>query len=702
MFAPILLISFQASPLSQEPKLAEPLTLRAEAEDVEDLIARIAEKTGAKLKVAPNLQHDRVVLYATGAVRDTLARIASHFEWTWTLESDGTLMLRQSAQQQAEEARNREEQLLAPLLRWQQDCVRDLSKASTNLNNHPDLDQHIATRLAHVQTYGDIPVEDWNKQYESLKYQSAVFASKYSPTQRLANQFAASLGRRELLTLANDGKAVSAYFNNAQQYPFNSAMKKSMEALARLLDQLHNGEKSPEQNMLADILDTQMDREQYKASDAANAVVWVKIQEPTYPTTSTKLVSTSITLLDKETAPIYSRMFWGNGKSGIPSQPYKSSDHPDLRKELSGNTELSKAAEESSQDAIGTFNRLTKFANSTGTDHPAKALAHLLAEVASAGGVQFISDCYDTDVWSKFIRLPISTVYSAVDTFAVRGDADWKYEGGWVSCRTRYWQLRRQDSVDTKRLLRIRDTMRLYPESFDDFATVFSSVTLRQSWTPFVAALFANNQLGYSRYDDLSSYYTVRFWGQLSPQDRSQLASGHLVPYGSLTPAQKESIRLLVLHLDDERYRPYYGLTQQEEADLAKLWPGYGGPRFSADTTVLLPQGLPSDAKIGLTLKDDATLEIRHGDKMRSFLTEDQLAASIKSPQTSQHYQIFTDSSLRFRTASQRLFTLTIIGGPQRVFGTQRRIRIPGTGDFVPYAKLPSTIRESIEAKIGR
>lgn len=693
---------FQQSPLDSEPKLSSSMELRAEAEDVGSFLQRVSDKTGVKLKASPNLSSDRLVLYSKGSIRDTLAMIAAHFDWTWSIESDGTLMLRQSVQQQAEEAKNREEQILAPLLRWQLDCARDLSKASTNLNNHSDLDQHIATRLAHRQTYGDIPVEDWNKQYESLNYQSAAFASKYSPTQRLANEFAASLGRRELLTLANDGKAVSAYFNNAQQHPFNSAMKKSMEALARLLDQLHNGEKSPEQSMLADILDTQMDREQYKASDAANAVLWVKIQEPTYPTTSTKRVSTSITLLDKETDPIYSRLFWGNGKSGIPSQPYKSSDNPDLRKELLGNTELTRAIEESSQDATGTFNRLTKFANSTATDHPARSLARLLTEVASAGGVQFISDCYDTVVWSNFIRLPISTVYSVVDTFAVRGDADWKYEGGWVSCRTRYWQLRRQDSVDTKRLLRIRDTMRLHPQSFDDFATVFSTITWRQSWTPFVAELLAKNQFGYSRYDDLSSYYTVKFWGQLSPQDRSQLASGQLIPYGSLKPTQRESIRLLVLHLDDERYHPYYGLTQQEEADLAKLWPGYGGPRFSADTTVLLPQGIPTDAKIGLTLKDDATLEIRHGEKMQSFLTEGQLAASIKNPQTSQHYQIFTDSSLRFRTASQTLFTLTIMCGPQKVFGTQRRIRIPGTGDFVPYAKLPASIRESIEAKVGR
>ncbi|MBX3118936.1 MAG: hypothetical protein KF784_07700 [Fimbriimonadaceae bacterium] len=708
------LLTVQDSVLAREPKLKDTVELRSEAGSIGEFLTQVTAKTGVKLKASPTVRDDRLVLFALGPAHDTLERIAKHFDWTWEIDTDGTLTLTQTQAQRISEAKAREEQALIPLLRWQAEARKSLQSNVATEKDKEAFRLFVQRVMKHREGYNPVAMEKeehsrWLQADVEINNERVRYIRLFNPANQAADAFAASLSRADLLRLDRDGKIVGAYYPGVILNPLLSNAQTQMGLLADRLSSLPTNADglSPEAQTELDLLKLRLPLNAFKADEIRNGLIEVRTEGPLHPLDPSGKIPQQVILIDRQGRPLYEERISSRSYKEETPLPKVVAQHPVLEARIDPSETLTGIL----QSWIESRTLLSRFRSSTTKVHPSAQLARLLVEIASSAKVNLVADCLDTEVWSASPKLPITMLRHAMEAFCIHAQADWDFDGAWISARTKYWQALRPQSVPTETLCKIRDLLAAAPAQLNAFADAAALVTYRQSRGAIASTLFASaSRKGVAAYTLEFQYphtfHFLRFLGMLSPAVRRQLLEGSTLSYGSLPPDQKEAIRLFLLHFSVQHW-PMMGYSSDPASPdmrlLAQVWPDFDPKEATkAGPMELLKNGVPGGLSISLHRSPAVAYEVRAGGSSAGHVaTENMLRMFALSEQYRQDYRLGQRDTMEVRSAQMDRYTFTLRPSARETIGMQLQFGQPGSGSFTPYSQLPEEFRKKLEGEGG-
>lgn len=693
----------QTSVLAQEPKLAKRIEVRAEAESIQSLLERLSNETGTSLKVIPSIKDDLVVLYSDEPVQTTLEQLAKHFSWTWQRTTNGEYLLTQTSIQATAEKQTREEQILLPYLRWQKEAREGLALAKTVTQADYDrvitLSQEIQKNYDDAEEMNrlgtDAQKKEWIAKFQKLEAEKAVLSRKVSATWHLADEFVAGLTRQQLLQFDEDGKITAAYRQGRLQLPLTPGVLQAIDALIRTLPTVEFDTSIKEEWHRAEILRTSW-LSKLKPENVANVVMVVNPFMPIEPDSSPELLRVQISMRHTNGNSIgtdyVSKRLWQE-----PATPKEKPHQPD---ELDQPVEMTEGLKDALINKFAPKSPLEMFRRNDSPEHPAKWKAHALVELAKAAKFDLISDCYDTPRWVAVGSFAVTPARRALKEFTMEDGADWTFQHGWVSIRSKYWQLSRVTTYSFENLKRIRDLLRLNPLSLDSYAEAISLGTTRQLRGTIAKYLFRWSPLKLEPDRNPTTLHALRLWGSLTPNTRKRLLAGETLRYGSLSPAQQNAVRLFIIHTED---RPWtmavdfmegYPPEQEEVEWIKKNWKAtieQYRPMF--DATEYLPQGISPDTEIGFRKSSIPAVVASNTNGWSMSMSE--LSAIVSGYLRPEGTETLIVQTL------QDLYTVSV-WTPEKLFGRQIVITQPGRGEPKPFGQLPEEVKKRVRDAVKK
>lgn len=439
------LVAARDSPLLHEPNLAHVITARAEAETVGEFLKRIGEETKVRLSASSGVADDVIILYAKAPAREVLDRIAMHFEWTW-IEDDAGFILVQSRAQRSKEVVDREELILRPYLRWQQ---RAKGYLKTKNENHAELTSLIEQNRNLLDSYQEEYYSDdqvrrkaWSDKYRDLESKIAALARGLSPTWSVTDELIASLTKQDLLDLDRLSRLVFAAPNTSWQRPFKPNVSTvSRELLKAWISVPDSRLRGPEREYF-DALDWPHAWSENAGEAVGVRVVLKPYSFPTTPDDRYLPVETTLSLLGtngSEFARAYMSDRLTRRRAAVESarRPLTKDRFDEL---LRVSAQLKEANENDSKRLLK-GSTLQQFLTSNSKVHPFAGTARIIVELATAAGVNIVSDCYQTRRWLSQRPVPLGTARGALDALARAMESEWTSDGDWVQVRSKYWQI---------------------------------------------------------------------------------------------------------------------------------------------------------------------------------------------------------------------------------------------------------------------
>ncbi len=687
----------QSSPLAQESKLQNPLEVRAEAESVHSFLERLSKETGTTLKASPSIKDDLIVLYSDEPVYKTLDQIAKHFSWTWQKAPAGEYVLGQTSYQSSAEKQARDEQILLPYLRWQNEAKEAL-KLARNLSNadrerittlSQELQKHYEDADEVNRKFDDALKKEWTAKFIKLENERQLLSRKLSLTWRASDEFVASLSRQQLLQLDEDGKIVAAYRPGRLQYSLPPNVLSALDDLVKSLPTVGFDTSSREEWQRAEILrNTWLNP--ISPEKIANVLFIVDPLSPIEPDSSSDYLPVRIAMRHVNGTPLGSDFL--GARIWQDAEKAKEPPHtPDL---LDEPTEMTDALKSAIAEAAARKGPLEVFRTSDSLSHPAQVKARIMIEIAKATKVDLISDCYDTSRWVSHTTFAITPPRKAFQEFTKEDEASWTFDQGWVSIRSKYWQLTRASTFSLEKLIKIRDLLRLNPLSFDSYAEAIAQGSIRQLRGTISKHLFYRSPLKLEPDRSPTTLHTLRLWGSLSRETRKSLLAGSTLRYGSLNPSQQSAVRLFILHTEDlpwtmavdfmEEYPP-----EKEEVEwLKKNWKAtleQYRPIF--DATEYLPQGISPDTEIGFRKSSIPAVVASNARGWSMSMSEvSAIGSGYLRPDSTEFLIVPT---------LQDLYTISV-WTPEKIFGRQIALTHPAKGDPKPLSQLPEEIQTRV------
>ncbi len=701
-----LLDAVQQSPLFHEPKLAQEITARVEAETVGEFLARIGEETKTELRATPEIAEDVIILYAKAPAADILDKVAKHFDWTWEKDRE-SYVLKQSEAQRKQELADQEELILRPYLRWQQrakDALQVPSGASER--SRQELVSLIEQNRQHSESYQEeyfsndaVRRTAWSNKRAELDNKSAVLARALSPTWRVVDELIAGLTKQDLLDLDRLTKTVYAAPKGVWQKPFNVKATSATRDLLARWSAGPNARDGPDREFYRQI-EWPMAREDGVHDVSGLRVVLKLTILRAMPDAYSPNADATLALLGAAGSS-FAQSTLNDRPPRLPRET-ASVQSATVRDRFDAQLPINSSLGEANEaDSKGFLKRSTlqEFLSTSAKVHPARAMARLLIEASAAAGVDLISDCFESQTWSVPRPIALGTARGAFDALARTSDSKWKSDGRWVGFRTNYWQLKRLATLRPQLLYQVRDLTIKTPVTLDVIADVATLLTDRQLENTFVISTLLRDWRDAFHGSHREEVWALRFLGTLSPVVRKRMLDGEKLRYSGLSKKQKDALQTFVYLCDRSDFESELsasdtelGLDVPDIEWMRSAWPKWEEHDFRRDTepSSQLPNGIPADAMIGLRHSVGSALEVSNGAGWSMKMTE-------SSAIISGYYKNEDGSPYLVRPITQQRHFFTVWLTPEVTKGVTLSVYDKATGEAKPYDQQSSELRNRLE-----
>jgi hypothetical protein len=516
--------------LEDDPRLDQPVTVRAEAEGVGSLLDRLSEELGVTLRASNRLTGDLVVLCAKEKpAREVLTVLAQHFGWTWEKrESDDSYTLTQSDKARKEEEQQLEEIILRPYLEMQ-------AAARAQLDAPKPDEQALRERIdrADSKLAGLVRI-DWpedQRRREKLLDERAWLHAISDPLAAYGARLFSALSREELLALDRDTRLVYSTNPTSLQLPITGEVAGLADDLVERLvsDPGYGYSFGSYQKFLG-----RTPREAFLARDvravrvtfsARNVVAVFGIQ----PDAIIDVVGRDGKVLARS---------W----TYFVREPQEKEPEPEVPKPTRLHTAremtepLVSAIEEAAYGPRAVRDAVRAFLNKNSNKDPLSGYGYVLSEAADWAGVSLVADAYDVQFGHfRYAHLAGNSPGAFLDSVASAVGAKWSLEGDWVRMRASDWPLARASTVPRKELFAARDA---WAEEgglgLDRLAKLVTGLTDRQASSAVLHLFGGITWATAVREGGGALLYVLRMWDALSPAERTSLLDGRAVAPTSL------------------------------------------------------------------------------------------------------------------------------------------------------------------------
>ncbi|MCH8273589.1 MAG: hypothetical protein IH851_02225 [Armatimonadetes bacterium] len=604
--------------LAADTRLGRAVEVRAEAETVGSLLARLSRQLNVRLAAASAVEQDLVILYAKDRpAHEILSIIADHFDWTWKKE-EGGYRLYQTADQKKEEQRLLEEAILEPYLTAQKaagEFPREAAKV-----DRKEAKKRIAEITLEIEKLGFAEV---TPAYLALLRERGYLRSRTDPYRIFAETVFASFTRSQLLELDARTKIVVSTRPTSWQQPIGRNGGRAAETLVAELVRMQQeyfrdrkppppegrtGSQLPEGIRAAFTLDdvaavhVVFDADPRLRYDFAGSPLWVSVTVLGHDGAE---LAWTVRIVGARSRRTHSSEE-SSGEPGGPRPPVQERGGR-LADRLTITNELATALGflDPDDSALDSFISGVWLKPGSTTDFLAP-IAKIYLELASAAGFSVIADAYDSHLVDAAGAGGLGrTAALILDALTRPIGATWAFDDPWVKVRTRKWPLARASTLPRKIARPARDTaVRQMGFTLDQAAALATALTDRQIASPILSDALGDLVFPKPYESEVAALHAYRMWDALSAYHRETLLRGEPLPLAAIAPAAR---RHLAEYLYVCEYPGIYkSATKTNEEEDIELWDGLWAESndhdWSEDTeiTQLLPFGPPPEATIHL------------------------------------------------------------------------------------------------------
>lgn len=701
------LVAFgQIAPLS-DPALEKQISVRADAEPIHTVVARIGKETGVKVFANSAVGQDRIILFAKDLpAKDILKKISDHFEWDWRLTKDG-LELWQTPGQKVAEGKALQLAILTEMRRWRQQSIVAMKTQQGRATKEESerlralAEQTVLQLEKYRDEYYGTPEQRraWSEKQRKIVTESTTLSRKVSPSWQLYDHVVAELSDNELLLLESLGKLTIAYAPKGTQRPMSKAAQRKSDVVLN--------------SLVVDSVRTGVEREFGKLMNVgANSEFSVEgtrnlklhlsvIGPPILLRRGMPVASTgTLVVVDSELNRTARLGFSDRPVNSVP--PRRQTDEkvdPDQKRDrldepLEANEALKNALTIDSGTGLAKIQKetLERFLTLAETTFRSHGTAVVLNELACSAKVNFISDCYEVNRLDSIRTVNLATPRRAFQTLAKSNNEEFAFDRDWVSFRDPNPAIGRAYSIPSDALLAMRDAL-LQPFTLETSAKAISLLTDRQIETNWLQTeTFA--RWGFPLRSRDKTISLLRFWAAMSPGAKRTLLTGKPVLLSSLSKACFEHLwTFLDAQTNDFDGAQNFGPTT-DKADYEwskENWGSNENFRRDRDLNELFPNGIHPQASISFRQSQGwAVSRVRDG--RSSTLRRSAYAMLVGGyidPQKDENgYQLTPEE--------RSLFTFNLDSGMKRGFALIGFGK-PSDQVFQKFVDLPRELRVGLE-----
>lgn len=706
-FAITAALCIQSQDWKNDPALAKPITIRADAEPVGDFIGRLAKEAGVQMSADASVAQDRVVLTVKDLpAKDLMEKIASHFSWSWRMTKNG-LQLWQTPEQAKAETDLFWKLMLEPLKKRRQasmDAVATRSKVDVEASK---------ARLGKLFEIGDDLLSRYEAEYlkgseekrrawvearnkNDLEIQGLSRA--ISPSWLAVDSVIANLTDRDLQDLVNRRRLVFAYSPNAAQRPMPRAAKAAIEDMLPTLALGSNdaNQWGTERGNMLRALDVNLGRA-FTPAELGNVRIVVKLSEmPANFVGDGGLEAPSITVVSKKGEILTSMVPYASARPmGPKALPPKVEQQPKDRMDdpLAVSDELRRLVTPvpGQRGLPATFEAEKAFLTRGGRAFASSGTARLLNGIAESAHVNLISDCLDANRFTTNSLIPLQSARSGFRALAAQMRETWTLNGKWVEFRDSAWPVARAYTIPSDKLLQIRDLL-LEQFSLDAGAKVAGLLS------DFQSQGMALQAWAFSRWDlsfrgDENGIDILRLWNDLSRQQRTALVAGQTIYGSSLNSRQRADIYRHIERMGRAFNAGAYSANPVvDPSDYEWLNANWGYPNEGLDdeVTEILPHGIPRDAAVSLHQAEGDGIEFTNKEGWKGRMSASDAVQSGYYKAENQKFQMRTLKEFR------SYFTFDLFENFRRGF-VIRGFGPPSEKVYDSPSELPEALRNRLD-----
>ncbi len=609
MYAAILLMVLAAqgpADLKADERLSANVTVRADAEMVGDVIGRMSDALGVRLRTSSEIEQDLIVLFAQERpAHEVLSVIAEHFEWEWRKAEEGYRLV-QTSEAKREEERRLRELILEPYLKIGQSAKKALEEGESDRERLLKRWGEIQKSLSELPGYDEMqgrPPELAVRAALDREKRSLVI--RVSSKWRLVSTVLAEMSDDEWWALDRDFKLVYSTNPTRWQRPISrKALPAARQLILDLAAEARGGANNPDPLMPIGL--------DHLPEDVA--AVRVVLERSGFPTRSRRdavYLSVQVALLDANgdalaVETVGAEALNAGGTEAVQTQ--KPPKHAKLDEPLRPSAGLLRANRPSlvvNEATLASEQSRVEYLRLGSKVDVLSDLGRLLNQVAASAGICVIADRYD-NLGRAIEPIQTRTLGTALGHLAQQGRYEWSFDGTWARFRTEGWPLARASTVPRKTLYAFRDkVMGDDGYALDDLASLALAVTDRQACAPSLCRLWAGYWRLFSVEDGGATLYLLRMWAELTASQKAALLSRQPLSFWSLSPLARRQLEATIYRLSPDRTYIYGGGTWLGRALDRPSNSWYMERQFRGqwgkDITQLLPDGLPQDGEFRLS-----------------------------------------------------------------------------------------------------
>ncbi|MCH8275151.1 MAG: hypothetical protein IH851_10210, partial [Armatimonadetes bacterium] len=669
---------------ADDARLAEPISLRVEAERVRSVLKRISDLTDVELSVAKPLEDDLIILYVKEKpAAEVLKIIAEHFDWNWEKRKDEDgYRLYQTSKQRKEEQRLLREQTLEPYLEMQANARKLLKEAEES--DAAKLDQEVKD-LEEQQRL----MEGGGELYRQLSRRLEWKWAQQDPWQLFAAAAFAGLTEDQLLELDTRSRIVLSYRPTPTQHRLRTGQKEALAALAMAEERWEKeaADVLPEWRPLFGLFPP----DQFGTFRVSFQRRWFG--------DGAQLEHALVTVIGRDGTALASSR---GGRAWAPPWDPRDTAQPVVRPrnrlddteiDTSRMVEWMQPGPMLGQPVLW-GQTVQAFMQEGSTTDLLRVPGAFLCELADKAGINLISDAYDRHPPAMPTGIRGPTPAGALLDSMRRGP--WRLEGDWVKLRTADWALSRSATAPRGLLYSTRDRfVRQRGLTLDQLADFVANLSDRQAVSAGAAFVGA----GAFIFRGETALYALRIWASLSPVQRNALRRGEPIAYASLRPPSMWLYGEAVFRLTNTIYDGFSEARGAEErADREWVLANWNYEPYTFrdwEITQLLPSGPVSGSVFHARVaKRDALMLMMRGvpryARALSWLAVSFLQSEVRSlDEMYRGFYTFVPATLE-----RAIFTFRPVPGSDFAWGVsaETAVALPGAM-ATDYEGLPQAIK---------
>lgn len=232
--------------------------------------------------------------------------------------------------------------------------------------------------------------------------------------------------------------------------------------------------------------------------------------------------------------------------------------------------------------------------------------------------------------------------------------------------------------------------------SLDDWAT-FSTRQAKaprmgeidESYLRMINNSAADEGLGQFSYN--GGWQTLQFYASMSNGQRQALQQNGRIPLRTLSQQQ-------IGIVNDQIFNSFDGpqISRRQEPGRGMMFAGMGG--VESERTFLLPNGMPRDGFLNLSMNTNEIAQASSNDAGSKFMNADSIAFERIRGERPELASFGPSASYdKYRMASQRSISLLFHLTPEMTLYRQLQDNTPGNRPFDSYDRLPSDFKQKVE-----